>query len=119
MYEYKAIVKKVYDADTITVDIDLGFGTWLKNQQIRLYGINAPEVRGESKVAGFAARDALLKWMPLESEIIIVTIKDDKEKYGRWLGKIYLQHLVFDKGAVLISVNERLVTEGYAIKYME
>ena len=36
MYEYKAFVRKVYDGDTITVDIDLGFDVILKNQKIRL-----------------------------------------------------------------------------------
>lgn len=115
MYEYKAIVKKIYDGDTITVDLDLGFGTWLKNQQIRLYGINTPEIRGgtiESKTAGFAARDILIKWIPVDSEIIIRTHKDDKEKYGRWLGEIFVL-------GNLISLNEQLVIGGYAIRYME
>jgi len=116
MYEYKAIVRKIYDADTITVDIDLGFGTWLKNQQIRLYGINAPEVRGESKVAGFAARDILIKWIPIGSEIIIRTHKDDKEKYGRWLGEIFVPDIATKE---LASINEQLVGGGYAVRYME
>ena len=49
MYEYRAFVRKVYDGDTITVDIDLGFEVMLKNQKLRLYGINTPEVRGESR----------------------------------------------------------------------
>ena len=49
MYEYRAFVTKVYDGDTITVDIDLGFGVQLKKQSIRLSGINAPEVRGPSR----------------------------------------------------------------------
>ena len=34
MYEYKAYVRKVYDGDTITVDIDLGFGVVLKNHDL-------------------------------------------------------------------------------------
>lgn len=42
MYEYRAFVRKVYDGDTITVDIDLGFEVLLKNQKLRLYGINTP-----------------------------------------------------------------------------
>ena len=47
MYEYRAFVRKVYDGDTITVDIDLGFDVVLKAQKIRLVRINAPEVRGK------------------------------------------------------------------------
>ena len=49
MYEYKATVTAVYDADTITVDVDLGFRSHLKKIKLRLFGINAPEVRGIEK----------------------------------------------------------------------
>ena len=58
-YNYRAIVKSVHDGDTFTVDIDLGFGVWLKDQNIRLYGINAPEVKGEFRSLGFTSRDRL------------------------------------------------------------
>lgn len=77
MYEYKAIIKKIYDADTVTVDIDLGFGTWL---------------------------------------VILKTFKDDKEKYGRWLGEIFVMD-VTTKG--LVNINEQLIAGGYAVRYME
>ena len=50
MYEYKAIVVKVVDGDTVDVDIDLGFNVWLKKQRIRLYGIDTPESRTRDKV---------------------------------------------------------------------
>ena len=30
MYEYKAVIVSVYDGDTVTADIDLGFEVWLK-----------------------------------------------------------------------------------------
>ena len=40
MYEYKAQVVSVYDGDTLTVDIDLGFEVWLRKQKIRLAGID-------------------------------------------------------------------------------
>jgi micrococcal nuclease len=49
MYEYKATVVKVVDGDTVDVDIDLGFDTWLHNQRIRLYGIDTPECRTRNK----------------------------------------------------------------------
>jgi micrococcal nuclease len=42
MYQYKAIITKVVDGDTVDVDIDLGFEVWLRNQRIRLYGIDTP-----------------------------------------------------------------------------
>ncbi len=50
MYEYKAVVTRVVDGDTVDVDIDLGFNVWLKKQRIRLYGLDTPESRTSDKV---------------------------------------------------------------------
>tara|TARA_R110001592_G_scaffold362287_2_gene675649 strand:- start:1533 stop:1727 length:195 start_codon:yes stop_codon:yes gene_type:complete len=47
MYEYNAKVRGVYDVDTTTVDIDLGFGIYYRGQKLRLLGIDAPEMREE------------------------------------------------------------------------
>ena len=41
MYEYRAKVLKIIDEDT--VDIDLGFGTSIKNERVRIMGIDTPE----------------------------------------------------------------------------
>ena len=45
MYEYNSVIRKIVDGDTVDVDIDLGFGVWLKDQRIRLHGIDTPECR--------------------------------------------------------------------------
>lgn len=105
MYVYKAIVTKVYDADTITIDIDLGFYTWMKNQKIRLYGINAFEVRGSEKEKGKIARDEVRRLI-LGKEVIIHTHKDKKGKYGRWLATVM-------HGGT--NLNEWLVSNGHAV----
>ena len=107
MYEYRALVRKVYDGDTITVDIDLGFDMILRNQKIRLLGINTPEIRGKQREAGLKSRDALRqrigsKW------IIIKTQQDKKGKYGRWLGTLFLESE---------NINEWLLKEGFAEVY--
>ena len=47
LYFYKANVTSVYDGDTITADIDLGLGVFIKKQKLRLSRIDAPELRGE------------------------------------------------------------------------
>ena len=60
MYEYKCKLVKVVDGDTIDIDIDLGFGVWLQNQRIRMYGIDTPESRTSDdieKVYGIASKD--------------------------------------------------------------
>jgi endonuclease YncB( thermonuclease family) len=107
MYDYMAKVIKVYDGDTITVDIDLGFGIELKKQSIRLLGINTPEVRGEEREQGLISKEALSNRI-LNKTILLKTYKDKKGKYGRWLGEIYLGEE---------NLNEWLINEGYAEKY--
>ena len=109
MYEYKAFVRKVYDGDTITCDIDLGFNMIMRNQKLRLVGINTPEVRGESRAAGLKVRDIVRsrisnKW------VTIKTHRDKKGKYGRWLAEIY-------EAGVEESLNQWLLKEGYAKEY--
>lgn len=109
MYNYKAKVVSVYDGDTIRVDIDLGFNIIMRNETIRLYGINTPELRGDEKADGYASKDKLLELMPIGSDITITTIKDTKEKYGRYLGIIYVNSM---------NINEELVKTGFAVEYL-
>ena len=109
MYEYRAFVRKVYDGDTVTVDIDLGFDVVLKDQKIRLTKINAPEVRGEQRPEGLKSRDALRdkignKWIRIKTQ------KDKKGKYGRWLGEIWLED---------VCINDWLLSEGFAKPYIK
>ena len=82
MFEYKAIVTAVYDADTITVDIDLGFHIWSRGEKIRLFGINAPEVRGIERPQGLKSRDWLRERI-LDKEIVLKTHKSLTQKFFR------------------------------------
>lgn len=107
-YLYKAFVTDVHDGDTCTVDIDLGFGVWLKNQKLRFYGINTPELRGTDKEAGEKARE-FVKTLILGKEIVLETQKDKNEKYGRWLATIWLDGT---------NINKKLIEEGYAREYL-
>ena len=59
MYEYRCEIVKVIDGDTVDVDIDLGFGVWLRKERIRLRGIDTPESRTrdvEEKKYGLLAK---------------------------------------------------------------
>jgi len=108
LYFYKAKVISVYDGDTITVDIDLGFNLWLHNEKLRLSGINAPEIRTKNKdekKRGFMARD-YLKSIIDQKQILIKTLRDKKGKYGRYIAEIYY------KGE---NINDKLVKNGYAV----
>ena len=90
MHQYRCKIVKVVDGDTADVDIDLGFGVWLKKQRIRFYGIDTPESRTsdkEEKPYGLAAKEFVLKYLPIGSDQTLVTIKDGVGKYGRILGR--------------------------------
>lgn len=113
-YLYRAEVVRVVDGDTIDVDIDLGFYTWLKSQRIRMVGIDAPETRGDERPGGIEAK-AFLAGLVEGKEVIIRTIKgsdgaDDKGKWGRWLGRVYLDGL---------DVNQHMIDTGHAEAYEE
>ena len=45
-YLYKATVVRVIDGDSVVFDVDCGFDITLKNQNCRLYAIDAAETRG-------------------------------------------------------------------------
>ena len=106
-YQYPALVVSVYDGDTITVNIDLGFGVELKKQKIRLYGINTPEVRGSSRDLGIISRDYVREKI-LNKNIMLQSIKDKKGKYGRWLGIILM-------GEENVNLNKELISKNLAI----
>lgn len=114
LYNYRAIVRKVYDGDTCTVDIDLGLGCWVHGESIRLYRINAPEVRGAERPAGLRSRDFLRDQIKGKT-VILQTVKakgrDKKGKYGRYLADIWLKK---DSGK-WINVNELMVQKKHAV----
>ena len=110
LYTYRAVVNRIYDGDTITVDIDLGFGIVMKDQVIRLLGIDTPEIRGEERPQGIMSRSFVEQRIPVGTRIMIKTIKDKKEKYGRYLGTIFY-------GETLANLNEELLASGHADVY--
>ena len=111
-YLYRAVVVHVIDGDTIDVDVDLGFYVWIKKQRIRLFGIDAPEVTGETRQEGLAATEHLKLLIDGES-IILRTVKgsdggDRDDSFGRWLGTIYHGDL---------DVNAEMILSGHAVAY--
>jgi micrococcal nuclease len=109
LYHYKAVVVSVYDGDTCTADIDLGFSTWVRGEKLRLNRINAPEVTGASKAKGLASKKFLSSMID-KKEVTLETIKDKKEKYGRYLAEIWIEN----KSGNRINVNDMMVEKGYA-----
>ena len=94
MYEYRCKIRRVVDGDTVDVDIDLGFGMWIHNERIRLYGVDTPESRTrdlEEKKYGLAEKDFVLSYLPEDSYQTLVTVKDKAGKFGRVLGKFVVE----------------------------
>ena len=104
MFTYTAKIIKVYDGDTVTAKIDCGFHLNF-TEKVRLYGINAPELRGKERPEGLKARD-YLRELILDKEVTIKTIKDRKGKYGRYLGEIFIG---------TVNINKKLVKKGHAV----
>ena len=92
MYEYKCKIIKVVDGDTVDVDLDLGFGVWLRDERVRLMGIDTPESRTSDKVEkvfGLAAKNRLISLLGAEAILQTQVSKkgdDMKGKFGRILG---------------------------------
>lgn len=110
MYTYKATVKSIYDGDTIRVDIDLGFGVIFKDQSLRLLGIDTPEVRGEERSQGLISKKFVEERIPVGTVIKIVTERDRKEKFGRYLATVFYSE---DSK----NLNEELLQSGMATPY--
>lgn len=97
-----ATVISAYDADTMTVEVDLGYRTYAR-VPLRLNRINAPEM---GTTEGRLAKQFLLKYIPPGTSIVVKTFKNPTDKYGRWLAEIYLGE---------VNVNDYLVQNGHAV----
>ena len=110
-------INRVVDGDTIDVTIDLGFDLY-KKERVRIAGVDTPEKRTrdkEEKVLGIDAtnwlKGKLEEAIKGDDELTIRTeLKGGMGKYGRLLGWLYI-------GDVELSLNEQMITEGYAWAY--
>jgi len=86
---YKCVIQRIVDGDTVDIDIDLGFGIWLRKERVRVAGIDTPEKRTRDKIEkmfGLAATAKAHKLIPEGSECIVRTRRDKAGKYGRTMG---------------------------------
>jgi len=112
LYVYRAVVASVYDGDSIRFDIDLGCKTWLINEPIRLWGIDAWELRGEERQEGLKAKEFVENLLPVGTEVLIRTHKDRKDKYGRWLAEVVIDDGVTESEKDVATL---LVEAGHAV----
>lgn len=113
--EYDVTVIKVLDGDTIDVDIDLGFGVCLKDERVRIMGIDTPESRTSDRVEdlfGEAAKARLKELMKDGGKLITTENKhgeDMKGKFGRILGDFRVPD-----GR---KVTDIMIEEGHCVPY--
>ena len=111
MYEYRCKLIRVIDGDTMDIDIDLGFGVWLKGERVRLYGIDTPESRTrdlEEKRYGLAAKAFATKFLDDEWLVLKTKEYDAKGKFGRILGELWYND---------ININQKMIKEYHAVAY--
>ena len=107
VYNYKCTLVKVVDGDTIDIDLDLGFDVWLRNQRVRLYGIDTPESRTRNKaekVLGLAAKEFLAE--QCRNTFTIASM--GRGKFGRILGEVFVDGK---------NINLQMTKDGYAVAY--
>jgi micrococcal nuclease len=111
-YLYRAEVTRIVDGDTVDMTIDLGFYIDLREQRVRLLGIEAPEPETTTKAAGDASTQ-FLKGLIEGKTVIVRTVRgkdeaDRQDSFGRWLGTIYLDGK---------DINQAMIDAGHALPY--
>jgi micrococcal nuclease len=99
MYTYSAKLIRVVDADTLKLEIDVGFNMTRREASYRLLRINAPEM---STPEGKAAK-AFLEGLLADKALVVQTFRSDS--FGRYLIEIRANGE---------SVNDYLVQSGHA-----
>lgn len=111
LFYYKAYADptKVYDGDTFTVELDLGFKLKYVTS-VRLYGINAAEIKDNSDLAK-NAKLKLQEFIKKNNGKLIIK-SHGLDKYGRFLGEVWGNDSLED-----LTINRQLIVEGLALEY--
>lgn len=104
--KYETEIVSVYDGDTVTAKVYLGLDIY-KVEKLRLFGLNAPEVRGDERYEGLKSRNALRAKLKNAEVVHIYTMNDKRGKYGRLLAIIHADG---------VNINKWLIEERFAEK---
>jgi micrococcal nuclease len=110
LHTYTALVRSVYDGDTIRADISLGLDLTAENRRIRLARINTPELKGRRRRAGRAARDYVRERID-GREVILQTVRDSQGRYGRYLAEVWYWD---PEARRYVNLNDELLDRGIA-----
>jgi endonuclease YncB( thermonuclease family) len=102
-------VIKVYDGDTITIASTMPYAdSPLYRFQVRLRGIDCPEIHGKTedeKCIALCARNEMER-LVMQKEVVLKNI--GIEKYGRMLADVYVDD---------IHVNDHMLKNRLAVRY--
>lgn len=103
-FVYLADLLRIIDGDTLRCRIDLGFG--ISNiLDVRLSGVDTPEVRGVEAPAGKWVTKQVAHWLNERTELVLQSKVFKLGKYGRCLAEVWCQNE---------SLNAWLWDSGYA-----
>lgn len=108
-YLYKAKAIRIVDGDTFEALIDVGFNIHWKGM-VRLYGIDAPEIRSKTVEEKGRAIKATARLRQLIVDRGLILKSFEWGKYGRCIAKIWVDEPILHN-----SINDILVEEGHAI----
>ena len=109
-YRVKEVIK-VIDGDTIDVQLDIGFASYLR-KRLRFLGVDTYEVRGDEKEKGLLAKARLIEVLDAADQIYVQTVMDSQGKYGRLLAWVWVEN-----DGKLTLVNTQLIEEGHGVAY--
>ena len=121
MYQYRATLLDVVDGDTVDVDIDLGFGIWMKDERVRIMGIDTPESRTRDLVEkkfGLAAKKRITELLGEGTCVLKTQVgrggEDMRGKFGRVLGDFTVYYSDTDSYTLVTKI---MINEGHAVEY--
>jgi len=122
-YVYRCKVERIVDGDTVDLLIDLGFSTHVA-ARVRLYGIDAPELKGKTKTQGLASKaylEKLLKPWQLDRDGLLCCVHKRKaasrgtDKYGRWLVVLWGDQ---ESDGTVNTINHLMLEAGHASSFI-
>ncbi len=113
LFTYDATIRRVVDADTLIIGIEVAPGIWLE-EKLRLRGLDAPEL---STAEGKAAKRFVDHLLPAGTAVVVSTTKPDK--YDRYLADVFIGATSGgEAGATMEAVflNNALLEHGHAVR---
>ncbi len=115
LFIFRATLHRVVDGDTVELDVDLGFSVHRIETDLRILGLDTPELRGEEKEAGLRSK-AALEALLAEGSLVVQTRKapPSADSFGRYLAQIWVHR----PDGTSFDVAEAMISGGYGVPYV-